>query len=62
MRKASLVNAHGADFWLVAPKRTMIRSTKPIISVCAVRTGAGKSQTSRYIANYLRARGLRYHW
>ena len=59
MRKASLVNAHGADFWLVAPERAMIKSTKPIISVCAVRTGAGKSQTSRYIAKYLRDKGLR---
>ena len=36
MRKASLVNAHGADFWLVAPERSMLKSTKPIISVCAV--------------------------
>jgi predicted GTPase len=59
MRKASLVNSHGADFWLVAPGRTMIKSTKPIISVCAVRTGAGKSQTSRYIASYLRFKGLK---
>jgi len=59
MRKASLVNAHGSDFWLVAPERTMIKSTKPVISVCAVRTGAGKSQTSRYIAKYLRNKGVR---
>jgi predicted GTPase len=58
MRKASLVNAGGADFWLVAPERMMVKSTKPIISVCAVRTGAGKSQTSRYIAKYLRDKGL----
>ena len=40
-------------------RRTMIKSTKPIISVCAVRTGAGKSQTSRYIANYLRSKGIK---
>jgi predicted GTPase len=59
MRKASLVNAHGADFWLVAPERTMIKSTKPIISVCAVRTGSGKSQTSRYIASYLKSKGVK---
>jgi predicted GTPase len=59
MGKASLINANGADFWLVAPERTMIKSTKPIISVCAVRTGAGKSQTSRYIANYLRSKGVK---
>ncbi|MDE1865982.1 MAG: GTPase [Candidatus Micrarchaeota archaeon] len=59
MEKASLVNACGADFWLVAPSKTMIKSTKPIISVCAVRTGAGKSQTSRYIAKYLRSKGLK---
>ena len=54
MRKASLANARGADFWLMAPASTMIKSTKPIIAVCAVRTGSGKSQTSRYIANFLR--------
>jgi predicted GTPase len=59
MRKASLVNACGADFWLVAPEKTMIKSTKPVISVCAVRTGAGKSQTSRYIAKYLRDKGVK---
>jgi predicted GTPase len=59
MRKASLVNAHGADFWLMAPASTMIKSTKPVIAVCAVRTGSGKSQTSRYIANFLREKGLR---
>ncbi len=59
MRKASLVNSHGADFWLVAPERAMIKSSKPIISVCAVRTGAGKSQTSRFVASYLRLKGLK---
>lgn len=59
MEKASFVNALGADFWLVAPERTMIKSTKPIISVCAVRTGAGKSQTSRFIAKYLRSKGVK---
>jgi predicted GTPase len=59
MRKASLVNAAGADFWLIAPERTMIKSSKPVIAVCAVRTGSGKSQTSRYIAKILRDRGLK---
>ncbi len=59
MNKVSLVNSLGADFWLVAPERTMLKSTKPVISVCAVRTGSGKSQTSRYIAKMLRDMGLK---
>lgn len=58
MDKASLVNAAGADFWLVAPDRTMVRSSKPVIAVCAVRTGSGKSQTTRYISLRLRELGL----
>ena len=59
MEKASIVNAAGADFWIVAPGKTMLESTKPVIAVCAVRTGCGKSQTSRYIARLLRKHGLR---
>ena len=51
MNNASLVNAAGSDFWLVSPERTMIKSSKPVIAVCAVRTGCGKSQTSRYVAS-----------
>ncbi|MDE1767932.1 MAG: GTPase [Candidatus Micrarchaeota archaeon] len=59
MHKASLVNACGADFWLVAPRSAMIKSSKPVIGVCGVRTGVGKSQTSRYIAKFLKRAGLR---
>jgi predicted GTPase len=59
MAKASLVNADGADFWLIAPEHAYIKSTKPLIAVCAVRTGCGKSQTSRYIAKMLRGMGLK---
>ncbi len=59
MKKASIVNAAGADFWLVAPQRTMLKSKKPVIAVCAVRTGSGKSQTSRYISKLLREMGLK---
>ncbi len=59
MHKASIVNANGADFWLVAPEHTYLKSSKPVIAVCAVRTGSGKSQTSRYIANIIRDAGLR---
>ena len=58
MDKASLVNACGADFWLAAPEHAMIPSRKPVIAVCAVRTGAGKSQTTRYISLLLRKLGL----
>src|SRR5690348_11644129 len=47
MHKASIALAAGADFRLLGPKATMLRSSKPVVAVCAVRTGAGKSQTSR---------------
>lgn len=59
MHKASLVLAHGADFVLLGPEQTMIPSRKPLIAVCAVRTGSGKSQTSRYIGKMLTDAGLR---
>jgi len=59
MKKSSLVNAAGADFWLLSPEHTMIKSVKPLIAVCAVRTGSGKSQVSRYISKKLRGMGLR---
>ncbi|MHA1219631.1 MAG: GTPase, partial [Candidatus Heimdallarchaeaceae archaeon] len=57
MHKASLVNACGAAFSLLGTKGTMIKSTKPLISVCAVRTGSGKSQTSRKIVQLLHNAG-----
>jgi len=57
MEKASVANANGADFWLIAPERTMLKSSKPVIAVCGVRTGVGKSPTSRYIAKLLRNMG-----
>ncbi len=60
MDKGSSVLAAGADFRLMGPKNTMISSKLPIISVCAVRTGAGKSQTSRAIAKILAKHGIRY--
>lgn len=59
MHKASKVNGAGADFWLVAPKHTMLESKKPVVAVCAVRTGSGKSQVSRHIANIIRKLGKR---
>jgi predicted GTPase len=59
MHKASIANSNGADFWLVSPEHTYLKSTKPVIAVCAVRTGCGKSQTSRYVANLIRKAGLR---
>ncbi|MEM3638460.1 MAG: cyclic 2,3-diphosphoglycerate synthase [Candidatus Micrarchaeaceae archaeon] len=57
MHKASIANANGADFWLIAPEQAMLKSTKPVIAVCAVRTGSGKSQTSRYIAELVKENG-----
>ncbi|MCL1849292.1 MAG: cyclic 2,3-diphosphoglycerate synthase [Clostridiales bacterium] len=53
------VNAAGAAFALLSPKQTMLKSTKPVIAVGAVRTGCGKSQTSRKIIECLNARGLK---
>ena len=54
MHKASLVLACGADFRLMGPKTTMVKSKLPVVSVCAVRTGCGKSPVSRVVARSLR--------
>ena len=59
MTKASIVNAAGVSFKLLGGEETMIKSTKPVIAVIAVRTGSGKSQTSRRIVEVLRAAGKR---
>ncbi|MGA2766996.1 MAG: cyclic 2,3-diphosphoglycerate synthase [Candidatus Bathyarchaeia archaeon] len=58
MHKASLVLANGADFRLMGPKTTMLNAEVPVVSVCAVRTGSGKSQTSRQVAKILKSKGL----
>jgi predicted GTPase len=57
MHRSALVNALGCDFRLMGPDHTMVKSTKPVIAVCAVRTGAGKSQTTRKIQTMLREAG-----
>ncbi len=59
MHKASIALAAGASFLLGGPRETMLRSTRPVISVCAVRTGAGKSPLTRYISRTLRGMGKR---
>ncbi|MCL2827459.1 MAG: cyclic 2,3-diphosphoglycerate synthase [Oscillospiraceae bacterium] len=59
MGLSAKVNAAGATFALLGPKETMLKSAKPVIAVCAVRTGCGKSQTTRKIADLLNASGLR---
>jgi len=59
MSLGAKVNAAGAAFTMLGHKNTMIKSTKPVIAVCAVRTGCGKSQTSRRIAEVLMANGLK---
>lgn len=59
MHRASRVLAAGADFRLLSARRTMLQATKPVVSVCAVRTGAGKSPATRRIASLLRGEGLR---
>lgn len=55
MHKASVALAAGADFRLLGPRATMLKSSKPVVAVCAVRTGAGKSQTTRAVARALKA-------
>jgi predicted GTPase len=59
MHKASLVLAHGADFRLLGTKNTMLSASVPVISICAVRTGCGKSQTTRKVCDILKAKGKR---
>lgn len=57
MSLASVVQAAGADFRLLGPKNTMLNSLKPVVAVCATRTGCGKSQTSLKVAEYLKSKG-----
>ncbi|MGB9408292.1 MAG: cyclic 2,3-diphosphoglycerate synthase [Terracidiphilus sp.] len=57
MHVASRAVAADVDFWLLGTKQTQIKSTVPVVSVCAVRTGCGKSQTSRMVASTLRKLG-----
>ena len=59
MSVSAVVNASGADFKLLGPNSTSLTSTKPVISVTAVRTGAGKSQTSRAVIETLMKQGLK---
>jgi predicted GTPase len=59
MHKAALVNAAGADFRLMGTRETQIKSTKPVVAVCAVRTGSGKSQTTRRVSLILRDMGYK---
>ena len=57
MHKASLVMSCGADFRLMGPETTMIKSKRPVVAVTSVRTGSGKSQTTRYVAEILKEAG-----
>ena len=59
MHKASIVLAAGVDFRLMGTNATQIKSTKPVVSVCAVRTGSGKSQTTRRVSKILRNMGYK---
>ena len=59
MHKAAIANAAGADFIMLGAAKTMITSNKPVIAVCAVRTGCGKSQTSRRVTEILKSMGKR---
>ena len=57
MHQASMVNAAGADFWLLGTATTSIKSKVPVIAICAIRTGSGKSQTTRRVSDMLKAYG-----
>ncbi|MBN2366218.1 MAG: GTPase [Calditrichaeota bacterium] len=57
MSRSAAVNAAGADFKVMGPQRTMLKSSKPVVAVCAVRTGSGKSQTTRKVIEILRDSG-----
>ncbi len=59
MHQASLVNSCGATFSLLGPRHTMLKAAVPVVAICAVRTGSGKSQTSRRVAEILRRKGKR---
>ena len=59
MHVGSIALAAGADFRLMGPRSTELASKKPVVAICAVRTGAGKSQTTRHVAALLRAAGMR---
>ena len=59
MERAAIAQAAGADFMLLGPKSTMLKSNKPVIAVTAARTGAGKSPTSRRVVSILKERGLK---
>jgi predicted GTPase len=58
MHRASIVLSAGADFRLLGPRATMLHARKPVVAVCAVRTGCGKSQTGRRVLRLLRDAGL----
>ncbi len=59
MHLAARSVAAGADFWLLGANSTMLRSSKPVVAICAARTGSGKSQTTRYVTDVLRSMGKR---
>ena len=59
MHRASLALAAGADFRLMGVKSTMLKSSRPVVAICAVRTGSGKSQTSRRVCDILKKMGKR---
>jgi predicted GTPase len=59
MHKASIVLAAGSDFVMLGPERTMLKAKVPVIAVCAVRTGCGKSQTTRWLSKLLKQHGIK---
>lgn len=57
MHKSAIANAAGANFWILGSEQTMVKSTKPLISICATRTGCGKSQTTRKVVKMFQDAG-----
>lgn len=59
MNKGAMVNAAGADFMMMGTANTMVKTTKPLVTICAARTGCGKSQTTRAVVKALKAQKLK---
>lgn len=60
MERASIVQSLGCDFWLLGPKSTQLKAKRPVLAICAVRTGAGKSPTTRRVCQILKERGINF--
>ncbi|MEO0101210.1 MAG: GTPase [candidate division WOR-3 bacterium] len=60
MERASIAQSLGCDFWLLGPKSTQLKAKRPVLAICAVRTGAGKSPTTRRVCEILKEKGVNF--